>query len=227
MIESATALGSMRSKTNNSKRGNIPNIIISKPKKNSKDVVSSLKEEKLAEAISTLRDLNKDMQKSSYNELLTLYKDSTSQNPTKAFDEVGNNPSKTRLDSVTSSREGSVEPKHTKVRLSNRAMIFLHTNKSIEASLAASPDQAVIKDARRTIEGAVRAVQTNPGNNFAHSAKWESQKIETINWREILVGERPTKVEVLIMDIVNFGVISKTEINMKSIFSQIEVTILE
>lgn len=216
----------MRSKTNNSKRSNIPNIIISKPKKNSKDVISSLKEEKLTEAVSTLRDLNKDMQKSSYNELLTLYKDSTSQNPTKAFDEAANSSSKARLDSVASSRESSVEPKQAKVRLSNRAMIFLHTNKSKEASNAASPDQAIIKDARRTIEGAVRAVQTNPATNFAHSAKCESQKIETINWREILMGERPMKVEVLILDIVNFGVISKTEINIKSIFSQIEVIIL-
>ena len=34
------------------------------------------------------------------------------------------------------------------------------------------------------------------------------------------------KVEVLIMDIVNFGVISKTEINMKSLFSQIEVVLM-
>jgi len=220
--KSSTALSSMRAKTNNSKRNNIPNIIISKPKKSNKDMVASLKEEKLSEAVSTLRELNKDMQKSSYNELLTLYKDSTSQNPIKAFDESGNSTSLQRVDSVASSRESSLEAAQAKIRLSNRAMIFLNQNRNKEGNNIASDDQAMIKDARRTIEGSVRAVQTNPGTNFTHSAKCESQKIETINWREIFMKEHPMKVEVLIMDIVNFGVISKTEINMKSLFSQIE-----
>ena len=47
-LESATAMSSMRSKTNNSKRNKIPNIIITKPKKSNKEMVASLKEEKLA-----------------------------------------------------------------------------------------------------------------------------------------------------------------------------------
>lgn len=187
-LESSTAMSSMRSKTNNSKRNKIPNIIISKPKKSNKEMVASLKEEKLAEAISTLRELNKDMQKSSYNELLTLYKDSTSQNPTRAFDESGNSiPSRIIFDQEPSNQESSLEEMQAKIRLSNRAMIFLNQNRNKEENNINADDQALIKDARRTIEVAIRAVQTNPATNFSQSAKWECQKIETINWREVLM----------------------------------------
>jgi len=162
---------------------------------------------------------------------LSLFKDSTSNNPTRVFDESSLTSHRNEKDFASTIRVDTTESQTLQSRLWNNRFIFLKQDNNQNDKVG--KDETIIKDAKKTVEQLVRAVQINPVNNYIQSLKYESQKMELNNWREVIIRgkflsisrfnliEHPAKIEIVIIDIINFAILKKAEIILKSIFSQV------
>ena len=72
----------------------------------------------------------------------------------------------------------------------NRLIFQKHDNNQNDKP---GQDETIIKDAKKTVEQLVRAVQINPVNNYIQSMKYESQKMEQNNWREVIIRGKKLK----------------------------------
>lgn len=196
---------------------------------------------KLGVPSETLRESNKAMQKNSYNELVTLFKDSTSQNPTRVFDE---NPAPSAR--PIASRRSSIEFKESPAIKTSIEPLHLTSHneskkspKNLKDPMQALKEAEAIKTAKKTIEDLVAAIQCDTSNNYPQSLKFESQKLDLNNWRELTQYRKgfritdsncklvqPSKVEIVIIDIVNFGVQDRTELALKTGFYQVTILLL-
>ena len=161
----------------------VPNIVLiqaNDAKEENKNVA------KLALPLDNLREINKTMQKNSYNELVTLFKDSTSQNPTRVFDD---NPIPSAR--APASRRSSIELKEPPVKAPVETINLTISNeakkspKDLKDPIQAMKEEEAIKNAKKTIEDLVAAIQCDTNNNFTQSFKFESQKLDLNNWREL------------------------------------------
>jgi hypothetical protein len=215
----------------------IPNIVFTHAKEGKEEnkVVT-----KLGVPPESLRETNKAMQKNSYNELVTLFKDSTSQNPTRVFDE---NPAPSAR--PIASRRSSLEFKESPmIKTPIEALLTPHNEqkkspKNLKDPMQALKEAEAIKNAKKTIEDLVAAIQCETSNNYAQSSKFESQKLDVNNWRELTQYRKgfrisnsncklvqPSKVEIVIIDIVNFGVQDRTELTLRTGFYQVKLLLL-
>lgn len=158
----------------------VPNIVLTQAN-DAKEENKNLA--KLALPLESLREFNKTMQKNSYNELVTLFKDSTSQNPTRVFDD---NPIPSAR--PPASKRGSIELKEPPVRTPVDTVHFNEAKRSpkdLKDPIRAMREEEAIRNAKKTIEDLVAAIQCDTSNNYTQSLKFESQKLDMNNWREL------------------------------------------
>lgn len=136
----------------------------------------------ISQPLSTIRDYNKDLQRTSYNELLMLFKDSTSNNPTRVFDET--TPSKVEAQTIVPKRTRA-DSKSSIIKIVTKADIALVIPEALKDPLLGRKEEEVIKDVKKTIEELVEAIQCDPVQNYVQSLKFETQKMATNDWKEV------------------------------------------
>lgn len=167
----------------------VPNIVLTQANDEKEE---NRNPSRLALLVDNLKEFNKAQQKASYNELVTLFKDSTSQNPTRVFDD---NPAPSAR--PIASRRSSIELKEptTKPTIENALAVpqgEIKTNRPVQDPLQVQREEEAIKTAKKTIEDLVEAIQCDTSQNYTQSFKYESQKLDNNDWRELTQYRKPS-----------------------------------
>ena len=137
---------------------------------------------KQIDALPNLKGLNKDLQKASFNELLSLYSNSTSNKPTKVFSE---NSTVSIISPYMAKKTEDMEILSRDVR---KSFIFASPRGTHRDNMQSKRKEEIVKDVQVTLEELVQAAQTNTSENFVQSLKYETQKLELNSWMEMILA---------------------------------------
>lgn len=153
----------------------VPTILISQ---SNPEKEKDLPKIRASPVLEDLKNSNRNLQKESYNELLQLFRDSTSTNPIRAFNQTPNG----RLGTEPSQRRKSeYEIKDiTKETVGSRG--------DLKDILQQEKEEEAIRAARKTVEMLVQAIQIDPSQSFSQSLRFESQNIEFNDWKAITMN---------------------------------------